>query len=111
MSQQKLSTKDASELQPEKSPEQIKAEYRASRRTQIVASFGLSGFALLVPTILSVNSFTGIDRSIWFAIIPAVVLAGIWIGFGADVCPKCGSSPGGGWDRYNCKWCGVELRD
>ena len=98
-------------MSAEKSPEQIKREYKETLQKAKIASaaFIVTWLPYLYSSLANSQSVFGVSRTT----ILAIAIAGLigYAGFGllAWKCPSCGKFPGGGWARTSCKSCGVAL--
>ena len=95
-----------------KPPEQIRQEYSSIMRKQwIVIAIAL---LTLVPPFVAV--MYGIERPPDLeGTLPSGPIIGVlviaWFFFFVFKCPNCSKAPGSGWNRKNCKSCGVQLRE
>ena len=110
--QQEPDSQPIPEIVSGKSPAQISTEYEIVLKKQKLMT--LVVLALWAPNLIArfseAQTFLGISQSIWFYISIVGLLVLLWFIIFVFKCPNCGHSPGGGWSRQNCKWCGVSLR-
>jgi hypothetical protein len=110
--QQESEPQPAPEIVSGKSPAQIGAEYEIVLKKQKLTT--LVVLVLWAPKLIAgffdTQTFLGISESIWLVVYGVGLLILLWFLFFVFKCPNCSRSPGGGWSRQNCKFCGVFLR-
>lgn len=70
----------------------------------------LGGVPIFYLIVTGKPSLFGFDSSFWnmifvMGLVVLVISRKLFL-----VCPNCGKYPGGFWDRYSCKYCGVKLK-